>query len=1121
MFAVFDRSDPASKEITSLSFIDFIRSRGRGDARLLTGSFVAVLIAATVIAGGPIYLRALEKIGVTDVVREVGPFNKNVIINSNWVPLEATEAGEATEIVQALTDEQIGSFYDSTSFRIKSRSHFWNVNGGRPLTAPLSSRSFFQTMTGIESEIVYLEGRHPTDQVEVVDGVRIIESSINHDRVERKHGNEIITLKIGDVIEAVSEPRGIGTVMVRITGIFRAIDERSPFWLGFPTAILRPSPPLEFGGRDLPLVLHTTWDANVRGVGPSNAGLPADFNWVFFTNVEKLNNASTADMIQRLTTLEDNIAKQVVRPSVITNLEPSFKRLEEKITFVRIPMFLLAALTVVIVVYYLLLVSGLLSTRRESETVMLRSRGLSVAQILRFEALEALLLIGVPVLVAPIIAAIGVWQMGRLPVFDQITNGGTLDVELTWVAWVYSAATGLAAMVVILAPVLLAARGGVVSEHSSRSRPDRPPLFQRYYLDILFLALGGLIWWELNSRGSVVSSSRDGGQEADFTLLFAPAIFLIVVALVFLRVFPLLAKFVASIASRSGSASISIGFWRLGRRPYWYSWPIILLVLTGGLGVLAGTLASTLERSSREQVLYDTGADLHVLPAGANQIISEEQRADVQAVDGVETATLALRRQAIVGTTNSGPAFQLLAVDAIEFPQVGWVREDFASQDIRTLLEQINVQVKPDPILLPVGVERLSMWARQEPFVNDHFLWMILRGAEGRTVTATMGQIEGEWTNQSAEVTDNLIHPVELVSIQTFMQAGGDGGTPTTLRFDDLVASGPGFDELVISFDDAGLWTGLPTSNGLDTVYSLEPEPSGIGDPGRNNAVVTLDRGTNGGIRGIYRTATAGPLPVIASESFLAETNSHIGGPFVANIGGGFVPLVIVETLRFFPTLDSRRDPFVVADVNSLLDFLALRGLREVGANELFASIAVDDIERHSEIRNEVRGIFRSGQIIDRQALLVDTTVDPLAVAGWRGMGVVALILAGIATTLGYITYLSAHSKSTEHDSAYMRAIGLSRSEFLRIIIIEHALVGTLGIVLGILTGLGISRIAMDSMAFTETGDRLLPPFILQINWLPVGIVLAVTVVTASVILVGLLRSYPRLPLHVLTRTGS
>jgi ABC-type lipoprotein release transport system permease subunit len=1070
-----------------------------------------------VVSGGPVYLRALEKIGVTDAVAGMGAYNKNVIINSNWVPLEAVAANEATASVDNLARQYIGGYYDSSSFRIKSRGHFWNFIDLPPLTAPLSSRAFFQTMTGLQEQVTYLEGGPPSNKVDIApNGTRTVEAAINYARVTRKHGENEITLHVGDVIHAVSEPRGVGTINVKITGIFKANDERSPFWLGYPTAILTPSPPIEFGGRDLPLILHVNWDAITQGVAPANAGLPADFNWVYFTNAEKLSNAPAGDMLQRITSLEDDVAKKIVRPSVITSIDPTFKRLTEKITFVRIPMFLIAALTIVIVIYYLFLVSGLLSTRRGPETVMLRSRGLSVLQILRFEALEGLLLIGFPVLVAPLVAAAAVWAMGMLPVFDQVTNGEPLSVELTWKAWAYSAGTGVAVLVVILGPVLLAAKSGIVADRASKSRPDTPPLFQRYYLDALFLVLGGLVWWELNSRGSVVSASRDGGRSADSTLLFAPAIFLIVIALVFLRIFPLVAKTVSIIAGRSGSASISMGFWRLGRRPYWYSWPIILLVLAGGLGVLAGTLASTLERSSREQVLYETGGDLHVTPSGISNSVTSADITEVEAIEGVNLASLALRSTATLGTTNSGPDFELLAVDALKFPQIGWFRDDFAEDDVSTLLGRVNVPVKPEPILIPAGTTQLTIWAKQDPYVTDHFLWLILRGSTGRTVTATMGQIGDTWGMQSVDVPTNLTEPIELISIQTFMQAGGDGGTPTQIHLDDLTAIGPGFADTVISFDDAELWTGLPTSNGLDTVYLITPEAPGIGQPGTNTAIITMDRGTNSGVRGVYRTATGGPLPVIASDSFLTTTNSQVGVPFVANIGGGFVPLVVIDSLRYFPTLDSQRDPFVVADISSLLAFIELRGLRSLGANEMFVSI---DTSRHVEIKNEVRGIFRSGMIIDREEMLNNTTVDPLAVAGWRGMGVVALILTGIATVLGYVTYLSAHARSTEHDSAYMQAIGLSRGEFLRIVMIEHGLIGLVGIVLGVVTGIGISRIAMQSMAFTETGDRLLPPFILQINWFPVGIILGIAILTAVLVLGALLRAYPRLPLHILIRT--
>ena len=1070
-----------------------------------------------VVSGGPIYLRALEKIGVTDAVAGMGAHNKNVIVNSSWVPLEALAADEATAAVDGLANEYLGGYYDSSSFRIKSRGHFWNFIDQPPLTAPLSSRAYFQTMTGIDPEITYLEGVPPSSKIDIApDGTRTIEASINYARVTRKHGPNEITLRVGDVLHAISEPRGIGTVNVKITGIFKANDERSPFWLGFPTAILTPSPPIEFGGRDLPLVLHVGWKTMTEGVAPANAGLPADFNWIYFTDPVELSEARAADLVERITRLEDEIAKKVVRPSVITTIDPTFKRLEEKITFVRIPMFLIAALTIVIVVYYLFLVSGLLSTRRGPETVMLRSRGLSVLQILRFEALEGLLLIGLPVLVAPLVAAVAVWAMGMLPVFDQVTNGEPLSVELTWTAWAYSAGTGVAALLIILGPVLLAARSGVVADRASKSRPDSPPLFQRYYLDALFLVLGGLIWWELNSRGSVISASRDGGRTADSTLLFAPAIFLVVVALLFLRIFPLVSRGVSVIAGRSGSAWISMGLWRLGRRPYWYSWPVILLVLAGGLGVLAGTLASTMERSSREQVLYETGSDLHVIPSGINNSVTPENITEVEAIDGVDTAALAMRTTATLGTTSSGPSFELLAVDAVKFPEIGWFRDDFADQDVATMLSNVNVPVKPEPLYLPAGTQQLTVWAKQEPYVNDHFLWLILRGSTGRTVTATLGQIGEDWSMQSANMPLNLTEPVEIISVQTFMQASGDGGTPTRIFLDDLTASGPGFEETVISFDDAGLWTGLPTSNGLDTVFSVAPEDAGTGQPGTNVGVIAMDRGTNSGIRGMYRTATGGPLPVIASDSFLYDTNSQLNVPFVANIGGGFVPIVVVDSLHYLPTLDAEREPFMVADITSLLAFIELRGLRSLGANEMFVSI---DRTRHVEIKNQVRDIFRSGVIIDREELLNNTTVDPLAVAGWRGMGVVALILTGIATVLGYTTYLSAHARNTEHDSAYMQAIGLSRGEFMKIVMIEHGLIGALGIVLGVITGIGISTIAMRSMAFTETGDRLLPPFILQTNWFPVGIILGIATVTAAIILVALLRAYPRLPLHVLTRT--
>jgi ABC-type antimicrobial peptide transport system permease subunit len=178
------------------------------------------------------------------------------------------------------------------------------------------------------------------------------------------------------------------------------------------------------------------------------------------------------------------------------------------------------------------------------------------------------------------------------------------------------------------------------------------------------------------------------------------------------------------------------------------------------------------------------------------------------------------------------------------------------------------------------------------------------------------------------------------------------------------------------------------------------------------------------------------------------------------------------------------------------------------------------DRTRHTEIAQQIVSVYRSANYDDRQAMFDASLIDPLTVAGWRGMTILSLIMTGAATVLGYLTYLLAHESRTRHDTGYMRAIGLSRWEFLRIVMIEHFLIGIVGVVLGVVTGLAVSRIAVSSMAHTATGRELIPPFILQTEWLPTVIVVGLAVVTAAVILLGIIRAYPRLPLHVLTRTS-
>jgi len=237
----------------------------------------------------------------------------------------------------------------------------------------------------------------------------------------------------------------------------------------------------------------------------------------------------------------------------------------------------------------------------------------------------------------------------------------------------------------------------------------------------------------------------------------------------------------------------------------------------------------------------------------------------------------------------------------------------------------------------------------------------------------------------------------------------------------------------------------------------------------------------------------------------------------VAQISGGFIPIIPVGRANLFPTLDPDTRPFMILDVHSLLEFVEFRGLVYISANEMFIDI---DPEVHAETTSALRRIFRAGSLLDREARVETSVIDPLTVAGWRGMGIVALIIGGTALVLGYVTYLMAHSNRTIHDSAYLRAMGLSNLGFMRSALIEHGIVAVVGILVGVAAGLFASRVAVGAIAYSETGRALLPPFILQTNWWPVLTVLLIASGAGIVGVISAFLRFLRTPLHELTRSA-
>jgi len=1063
---------------------------------MIVGLLIGALFATTTAAGVPQYSRSLEIVSMRAAVEDIGDINSNVHINTSWVPLAAEDYSLANAAVVRASESQLGDLITNTTSLSKSREHWWGWLGQSMRRDNDASLSAFQYIENYTKYVTFIEGSAPTDATSVVEGETTIEVAVEHDRAE------LLQISVGDVINSQPIARGAGLVRAVVVGTFRQDDPHEPFWMQLGESYLAPS----IVGREQPLIMLPTSNSMFTEIAEANAGLPASYDWFLYTDKQLLADKSVSELESAFDGLESQLEEDVARPFVITELIPRIESMKQRALFGSIPLMLMALLILACVGFYLIMAAGLLGRRRVSGYMMLRSRGFNIKQQLGVHMLEAAIVSLPAAIVAPLISLIVIGLLGYLPVYSSITEGSMMPAELSVSSWLWSFAAAIGTILLITAASSFWDRSTLSAARSSDARPVDAPWFQRFYVDALLVALSGIVWWEVGARSSVVISEREGDFSPDLSLLAAPVLIVLSSSLVALRLFPIITRVFAGIGLKGRSTALGFGLASVARRPFFHGWPMLAFTLAISTGIIAGSVVSTLERSTHEQVFYSTGSDIHVMTTGSTGQVGDKQLLEVRELESIDLATPALRTESTVGTTSSGEPFALLAVDPIDFQQAAWFRDDFSNSDvpIGQLVDRLAVRVIPEPIELPVDSAEMSI------------------------LVMNMGELDEGWQQVSAKLP-KFSYPVEVTSIQTFMKVGPDSAPPSQLFLDDLVIeTGETLENnefhLVIDFDLPELWTGLPTSEGEDTGFITTIEPTGIPGnishhTGSNIGVISLGRGSNQGVRGIYRRAVDRPIPILASQTFIDQTGVGLNRPFIVDVQGGLVPVEAIDIIDYFPTINPERGPFAVADIDAIIDFVELRGRKSVTPNELFASIAPSE-QSDQEIAASVREVFRLARIDSRAQRITSTFVDPVAVAGWRGMSIVATIVSGLVVLLAYAVFLTAYSLRTKGDSALVLALGgSSRDHWISTLaeLLPAIVVGTL---VGIITGIAVSSLMVGSMAHTGTGEQLLPPFILQTNWmLPLVTIAAIfTIVLAGV--VNSIRSFRRIKIAQMAREG-
>ena len=1061
----------------------------KNDFQFVMGLALACFLVIFTISTGYLYLKSLEIIGMEDVVYRLGSSRGNIQVNSNWIPLQIDEFSSVSKSLDAAVDDQMGALIKSRSTRIKSGSHFWGFSKNTQDRTTSASRAHFQELDGFTNHVDFIQGIPPSASISKNGEVITVEAAIYVGRSSFRQKDKLVELTSGDLLSVTPEISKFGELQVRITGVFKEQDRNDEYWLDSIEAILAPTPPQEFGGREPPLMLFVSSGMMLKGLSSLNAGLPINFTEILFFDREKLIRQRPSDLVNKFSNLKKRLNLILPRSSVMIGPEARVKKIQARMVMLTLPSLLIGSIALAVIVYYLLMILDLMIRKNTSHNIMLRNRGMSTKTIIILKCCELIPVVVLPSIVGVLFAMVFVNVIDSLPVMKLILHGRNLSVpfysEILWfLGWFLFAFFSV--FIVVMYKSLHLRTITYMNQ-----RPNTPPFFQKYFIDIFIVILGVIIWWEMNSR-VLLNIKHAGALKSDPVLLISPAIFIIVCTFILLRVFPI---FVGSLLYFWRSwmpVPEIIALYRLSRNPFWYSWPMILIMLTTGLTVVSGSLTYTLRQSSYEQIFYDNGSSIRIISTRPNTGITVENIKSLDLIKGIKSFSTALRLSGKIGTTGSGVDFDLLGIQPTQFSGISWFREDFSEHSLPQLMSKISVPNISTPIELPPRTTKIGAWTKQDPYVEDHFFWIVLRDANDRQFTVTLGQIPEDWTYLETDVPETASHPIEIVSLQTYMQVSLDGGHPTNWFVDDVLAKKNNEKTPVIDFEKEGLWTGLPTSNGIDVFFTTINEKEEVGFKGNTIGKIHLDKGTDTGIRGIYRTFTGGFIPVLTSQNFSDTTGINGEDIFVVEVNGGYVPLKLVGTTQYFPTMNPNRSPFIILDVDALLDFIELRGLTYSSPNEIFVDI--DNTERLNILSN-INDVFKSDRIMDQELRLDGLSIDPLTVAGWKVMSQFALWLGLSTLVLAYISFMKTHTKEMSKESTLFNSIGVGKIRRARILLMENLFIVGFGVLGGVVSGLFTSIITLNSVTRSYFGEKLLPPYILQIDWMPFVLVLIFTTV--------------------------
>ncbi len=1103
--------------------------------RLLSYVIIGVVLASSILSGTVIYFEALRELALKNSLERRTTEQLNITVRASRGPTNNEEYGKVSTVIEPLMARHVSWMVHDTVHAGRTPTFYLGSPGAEDEARLGKDRTFFAFIDDLEERVPLVQGASPSLSPPVGAGQPLeLQALVPLDAMEA------LGAKVGDRFAAVPTINSdIPYVNVTISGAFDLQQANDSELVHFAEEGLQ----TKTQTTDLRLMpFFISRQSFLESLGVSIGGMSVGYYWYLKTDPGLINADNAQLTVANLRVMSNRAAANLQTVSQTTSLDDALIEYDQRLFFTRLPMFIVLILIAFVILYYVATMSSLLVENQRSEVAQFRSRGSDTSQILTVFILEGATIAILAAIVAPIIAAVTISLMGLTPAFFGLTGGGLLSVEISPSAYALSALGGVLGFVALLLPAIQASRFGITQQRQQSSRPAALPVFQRYYLDVLLLLIAIFLFRQLTEQGSVVARDVFGAAVADELLLAVPGLVLVASAMVLLRLFPLAMNIISRLFAKVLPVAAAMTVWQMSRQPTHYSRLSLLLILTAGLGIFASSFGTTLQRSFEERILHVSGSDVRVV--GVNRTSTSDdiaittggrftEETAFEEIPGVDVASSVLRHAGRDLTRQQGGSFELFALNSANFDNVAWFRGDFSDEPIEELLGRIQPDestVTSGGIELPPDTASIGARIKSDRMRPTLHVVARLTNAIDQRADYRLGFVtSSDWLSLIVPLAvegreDFLANgPLKLDALYVEQSNLNIGLKPGTVLFDDVHATTrDGRQVLLDGFDTIDAWSLLKTT---ENSISDELKPSAeVFEDVPGAAVFTWAKGEPLTPRGMFVGDDPPPIKVLASQAFLARENHSVGDEFEVSVDRARIPVSVVGAIELFPTVTSDLKPYLIADISALNAF-ATSGVSDQPflPEELWIASSTTGEERE-RLLEDVKSLegFGSVTVLDREERFraKDASVDPLVDAGWRALLFIAFSAVLLLSCLGFLVHAYSSFRSRQVQFALMRTSGLSGGQLMMLVWLEQTVIIAVGLALGTWMGSRLGATIMPFLGHDDFGGRVVPPFVMVIDWSALLITYAVMLAVFAVITLALILLIRRISLARILRIG-